>query len=269
MPDVFVPLVVALLGLVFGSFANVVIWRFPRSESLSHPGSRCPSCGGSISWLDNIPVVSWLALKAKCRECGAPIPVRYPAVELTSGVLWLLAWALWGLSLRTAFGIAFFYLLLILSAIDLDTYRLPNKLVAILGVIGLVGVGLSTVTPNQVAPLLQSGSALSHPVAFAGLGMLLGAGIPLAIAALYSVIRGVSGLGMGDIKLLAVMGLFLGPYVLLALMLGSVVGAVASVVIGTGSGARRKIPFGPFLATGAVITAAVGMPLWEWYSSML
>src|SRR5665648_820200 len=112
MPQWFLVLSAGLFGVLFGSFANVVIWRFPRGESVSTPGSHCPSCDTPIAWYDNIPIVSWLVLRARCRSCGAPISARYSIVEALSGGLWALAAAQWGLSWATLFGIIFFYGLL-------------------------------------------------------------------------------------------------------------------------------------------------------------
>lgn len=258
-------------GLVFGSFANVVIWRFPRGESLSHPGSRCPSCGTSIRWYDNIPVVSWLRLGGRCRACEAPISPRYPAVEIISGLLWVLAWLTWGFTVRAAFGVAFFYLLLILAAIDLDTYRLPNALVGLMAVIGTIGVVASALTGLEALPLMTAEGPLASPVAFAVAGSVAGAGLALGIALVYQLARKREGFGMGDVKLLAAMGPFLGLYTLLALFVASLVGAIVGVAVSRRSedGLSARIPFGPFLALGAVVTAVVGPAIWGWYAGLL
>lgn len=254
-------------GLIFGSFANVVIWRFPRGESLSHPASRCPACDTPIAWRDNIPVLSWVLLRGRCRSCGVPISPRYPAVEVASAALWLLAWTLWGVSLRAAFGVAFFFLLLILAAIDIDTFRLPNPIVATLGIIGVAGVVVSVVTGDSVVPLIQTGS----PVAFALLGSAGSAGLAALIALVYSAARKREGFGMGDVKLLAVIGLFLGLYGALVLFVASVVGAVVGVgqALRTKTGLGSKMPFGPYLAAAAVVVAVWGPAIWSWYAGML
>ena len=262
-----------LFGLALGSFANVVIWRFPRGESLSHPGSHCPTCAAPISWRDNIPVLSWLLLHGRCRSCDAPIPIRYPVVELLSAALWVLAGVLFGTSLQTVIGVFFFYLLLILSFIDLDLRRLPNGLVGLLFGVGVVGVMVSQLTRFAALPLLPMGSGLlGEPVVFAGLGALSASGVMLAIALGYERLRHVQGLGMGDIKLLAVMGLYLGPYALLALFLATILGAVYGVVsarirgVSLGEG---TMPFGPFLAAASIVIAAIGPGVWSWYLSLL
>jgi leader peptidase (prepilin peptidase)/N-methyltransferase len=245
-------------GLVFGSFANVVIWRLPRGESLVAPGSRCPRCGLRIAWYDNVPVLSWLALRGRCRACGEPISVRYPLVEAASGILWAAAALRWGASLRTLFAIVLFYLLLILSAIDIDHRRLPNPLVALLAAIGAVGVGAS-VLGALGCPLVGAITGAAA-VRQAALGLAIGGGVPLLAALAYERIRGRAGLGMGDVKLLAALGLYVGPYVLITLFLGSVFGSVV------GLATRRRVPdtavpFGPYLAAGAVVTALWGEQL--------
>ncbi len=258
---------VLLMGLVFGSFANVVIWRFPRGESLSHPGSHCPACGAPVRWYDNIPVLSWFVLRGRCRDCGSAIPVRYPLVELASGALWLLAWALFGASWRTLFAIAFFYLLLILAAIDLDTFRLPNRLVALLAVLGGAGVLLSKATGLELVPLIGRGD----PLLMALGGAVASAGLALGIALAYAGVRKREGFGMGDVKLLAAIGVFLGLYGVMVLFIASVLGAVVGVVHGVRCerGLLAKLPFGPYLALGAVIVTAAGPALWSWYAGLM
>ncbi len=267
--DWFAPVLVALLGLLFGSFANVVIWRLPRGESLSSPGSRCPSCETPIGWRDNVPVLSWVLLRGRCRTCGAPISARYPLVELTSSALWLLMWVVFGSTLALGFAIAFAYLLMILSFIDLDTMRLPNQLVAVLAAIGVLGVVVAQLAGVLAVPLLAGNGALSQPWAFAAAGLLIGGALPLGISALYALLRGRAGLGMGDVKLLGVIGIFLGPYVLMALMFGSILGALSAVFLPKEGGMRRKIPFGPFLSLGAIVALIVGPQAWAWYSAFL
>lgn len=256
-------------GLVFGSFANVVIWRFPRSESLAFPGSHCPVCDAPIAWYDNVPIIGWLGLRGRCRSCGVKISARYPVVEAFSGALWLASWLEFGLTGRTLFAIAFFYLLLILAFIDMDTMRLPNRLVAILVAIGFVGVLVSQFLAMPAAPLLDGVGLLSSPVLFALAGLVVGGAFPLAVSGLYAAVRKKQGLGMGDVKLTATIGVFLGPYTLMALFFGSAIGAVYGLATARGEGIRRKIPFGPFLAIGAVMTTVVGQQLWAGYLKLL
>lgn len=262
----------ALFGLLFGSFANVVIWRFPRDESLSYPGSHCPVCEAPIAWYDNVPVLSWIALGGRCRACDTVISVRYPVVELLSAVLWVLAGILFGVSLQTAWAILFFYLLLVLSFIDLDVRRLPNELVGLLFGFGVVGVALSQFKWVGALPLLPGGAGLlGEPAVFAGAGAVSAAGFMFIIALLYERIRDVQGLGMGDVKLLVVMGLYLGLYALLALFFASVLGAVYAVLAARSEdiSLRTALPFGPFLAVGAIIVTALGPAAWSWYTTLL
>jgi leader peptidase (prepilin peptidase)/N-methyltransferase len=268
-------LYVALLGvfgLVFGSFANVVIWRLPRGEALSNPPSHCPNCNTAIRWRDNVPVLSWVLLRGRCRDCSAPISPRYPLIEVASALAFMLAGYLYGVTPQAAFGIVFFYFLLLLTAIDIDTFRLPNVLVAVLAAIGLAGAVAAQVLGLSLVPLIgiESG-ALAEPLAAAVAGALIGAGMSLLIALVYRGFRGREGFGMGDVKLLGAMGLYLGPYVVVAFFLGSIVGAVWGIVAArrSGGGLAAKMPFGPFLALGGVLTAAFGEALWTGYLRVL
>jgi len=220
----------ALFGLVFGSFANVVIWRFPRGESLSHPDSHCPVCETPIIWRDNIPVLSWLLLRGKCRACGVRISPRYPIVELMSGVLWVLAGVRFGMTLQTAFAIAFFYFLLLLTWIDLDTMRLPNALVGWLALIGLAGAAIAQFTGVPATPLIgESVLGVTSPLLMAVIGALVCAVPALLLSMIMAAILKRPALGMGDVKLLGVIGIFLGGYGLMAFFVGSVLGAVYGV----------------------------------------
>lgn len=273
VPHWFFLFALAGFGLLFGSFANVVIWRFPRGESLTSPPSHCPNCSAPIAWYDNVPVVSWFVLRGRCRSCGARISARYPLVEVSSGLLWVLAGLVFGMTGSAGFAVVLFYVLLILTFIDIDHKRLPNVLVGALGVVGLIGVIISQFTRVPLVPLVGiAGSGLfSQPWLVAASGLVLGGGVSLLITALYGMLRGKAGLGMGDVKLLGVLGLFLGPYVLMVLMVGSILGAVYGLCTSRRGGDLRsaRIPFGPFLAAGAVLTAAVGPGLWTAYARLV
>jgi leader peptidase (prepilin peptidase)/N-methyltransferase len=275
--DVLVPLFyvfMALLGALFGSFGNVLVWRVPRGESIVSPGSRCPVCAHPIRWFDNVPVVSWIALRGRCRDCGAPISARYPVVEAVSALLWLVAAVRFGPSPAAIMCAVFFFVLLVLTCIDLATRRLPNTLVGALAAIGLAGAMVSQFGGPPVVPLValpSSGSAAS-PIVFALLGTIAGAGSSGLLAGAYALVRGRAGLGMGDVKLLGAVGLFTGPYVLLALVLGSVAGAIVGVVGAKREGAEVSsfsLPFGPFLAGGSVLAVLLGPALWQWYLGLL
>jgi len=261
------------VGLIFGSFANVVIWRLPQGESLSVPGSHCPRCDAPIRWYDNIPVVSWIRLRARCRACGSPISARYPAVELTSAALFVLAGVTWGPSAKVVTGAVFFYVLLLLCLIDWDTMRLPDRVVGPLALFGVAAAALAQFTAVEAGPLVGLGvhGILAQPLVAALVGALAGAGLSFLVAEVYERVRGVSGFGGGDVKLLGAMGLFLGPMVLFALFAGSLLGSVYGIIASarSGEGSRMKFPFGPFLAVGGILAATVGPAVWSWYVTIV
>jgi len=257
-----------LFGLLFGSFANVVIWRVPRNESVVSPGSHCPSCNAAIAWYDNVPVVSWLVLRGRCRACGMAISSRYPLVEAASGALFGIAALRFGLTWQAVLAAVVFWLLLVLSMIDIDHYRLPNPLVALLAGLGCVAVVVAQAMNIALAPLTaEPGTWLVEMPVLAGLlGFIVGGGVPAGIAWAYGAIRGKQGLGMGDIKLLAALGILLGPYVVMTLFLGSVIGMVVGLSAARSrSLADRRIPFGPSLSAGAILTVLAGPELWMAY----
>lgn len=279
-------MILTAFGLLFGSFANVVIWRFPRGESLSFPGSHCPACETPILRRDNVPVVSWLLLRGRCRSCGIQISPRYPVVELMSGSLWLAAGVRFGMTVQTGFAVAFFFLLLILTWIDIDTMRLPNPIVGLLALIGLAGAVFAQLTRIPAVPLLaDSVPMVSSPLFASAIGAIACAGPALILSLLMGAVLKRPALGMGDVKLLGVVGVFLGLYGLLGFFVGSLIGAVYGVASArarsrhseaeptdpdqdTGSPVGEPFPFGPFLATGAVAVTLVGPQVWNWYQSL-
>ena len=224
LPTALVAVWVALLGAVLGSFLNVVIARVPPGESIVRPGSRCPRCRAAIAWYDNVPVVSWLVLRGRCRACGAPIPVRYPAVELLGAVFALAAWWRHGLTAHAAAELVLADLLLALAFIDLDTWLLPHALTWPLIAAGLgaalLGVGPAP-SPSSAASGAGAGFAAFALVAWAG----------------EKVFRR-EALGFGDVWLLAGIGAWLGagallPVVMFAAVQGSIVG-IALLALGRG-----------------------------------
>lgn len=270
--DVFYTVTAVLFGLLFGSFANVVIWRVPRGESIASPGSHCPGCDTPIAWYDNVPVVSWLILRGKCRSCGTSIAIRYPIVEIASGVLFGTAFLAYGPGLKAGIASAIFWFLLVLSAIDLDTMRLPNVLVGALAGVALAAAAAAQLSGEPFAPLtgLATAGVFSQPLVVGMAGALLGAGTSGGIAAAYGSMRGRSGLGMGDVKLLGAMGLFLGPYVLVALFAGSIIGVVVGVLAARGGSlSTTRIPFGPSLAAGGLLAALAGPAIVAWYLTLV
>ena len=261
-----------VFGLLFGSFGNVVIWRLPRGESLAAPASHCPVCGHPVRWYDNIPVISWIVLRGHCRDCDTAISTRYPAVEALSGILFVLAAARFETVAQAVAAAVMFWFLLVLSLIDLDVFRLPNVLVGSLALAGGVGAVAAHLTDSPVVPLVSGwiAGAGPGPVVESLIGVVLGAGLSALAAIGYQKARGASGLGMGDIKLLGTLGLWLGPLVLLALFIGSLMGAIFGLVTQRrGEWQQRRIPFGPYLAAGAIVVALAGESMLSWYLGLV
>ncbi len=250
-------LVVAFwFGAIVGSFLNVCIHRLPRRESIVWPGSRCPSCGGAIAWYDNIPVASYLILAGRCRHCGDSISWRYPAVEAANaaGYAAILWW--FGLSWEAAVYAVLYSALLVVTAIDLVHYIIPN-------VITLPGIVLGLVSSATVLPV---------GLVNAGLGVLVGGGILWVLAWLSPYVFGKEGMGGGDIKLLAMIGAFLGwKPTLLTIMIGALAGSVVGLALIGFKFMRRDqyLPFGPFLALGALLALFFHQDLIGWYLGLI
>jgi leader peptidase (prepilin peptidase)/N-methyltransferase len=238
----------AVGGLLVGSFLNVVVYRLPRDESLMHPRSRCPSCETQLRAIDNIPVVSWLALRGRCHHCGAPISARYPLVELSTAVLYAAVVATQDDAVRIALGLLLVTALVPITLIDLDLRIIPNRITAPAAVAALVAIAV-----------LDSGFLVEAIVAG-----IAGGGFFLIAALLYP-----RGMGMGDVKLAGVLGLYLGravaPAILIALIAGVFVGAAIMVRKGAVEGRKTAVPFGPFLALGGMLAFFVGNELVDAY----
>ena len=244
-----------ILGLIFGSFGTVAAWRIPRRENIVSGRSRCPSCGATITALENVPVLSWLVLRGRCRHCANPISIRYPLIELTTGVLFALAAAKFGWSVETFVFAAFFWVLVVLTVIDLDHKLLPNRIVYPTFVLGWAGLVAAAIADGTTDRLLDAaiGSAI-----FGGTFFLIALIAP-------------RGMGFGDVKLAFVLGTFLGYTRLglvplgmfLAFFTGAVTGVVAMLL--SGGGRKMQIPFGPFLALGTVLAIFAGDPALDWY----
>ncbi|MEA2232743.1 MAG: leader peptidase (prepilin peptidase) / N-methyltransferase [Solirubrobacteraceae bacterium] len=245
--------VAALGGLLVGSFLNVVAYRLPRGESLVTPGSRCPSCGHPVRPYDNVPVLSWLALRGRCRDCDEPISGRYAIVEATTAALFVAVVAVrYGETSQLVLGLVLVALLLPLALIDLDTRLLPNALtLPAAGLAVALGIGLD---PGGQVERLVAGAA---------------AGGFFLVAALLQP----RGMGIGDVKLAAVLGLFLGREVAVAVLVALVCGVAVGVAIiarkGAAEGRKTAIPFGPFLALGGVVAVLAGDVLVDAYHSTL
>lgn len=250
--EYFAPVFAAIFGLIFGSFANVVILRLPKGESVVTPASRCPKCSTKIKWYDNVPVLGWLWLRGRCRACGQSISWRYPVVEALSGALFVAVFLKYGFSWLTLEYIVFCWSLLVVSVIDLDHMILPDVFTLSGIVIGLLGAVLNP--EREFLPALA--------------GVLMGGGFLWAIAYLYWIWRKEEGMGGGDIKLLAWMGAVLGwkavPFIVLV---SSLVGSMLGIAYAMKSkaGLKSTIPFGPFLAVAAILYLLGGMELGDWY----
>jgi leader peptidase (prepilin peptidase)/N-methyltransferase len=228
-------------GLIVGSFLNVCIYRLPKKQSVVSPRSHCPHCNKLIAWYDNIPLLSFIMLRGKCRHCGAPISYIYPLVEFATAFFFLLTYLRWGISFQLLIDLIFVCFLLLLLFIDLFHYILPNNIT----IPGLVlGFGLSFI--NQRISWLES-----------LIGLLIGGGILLLISLFYSYVKKKEGMGMGDVKMLAMLGAFLGwKLCLLTLMLASIIGTILGIIVMLKSkeGLMKQLPFGSFLSLAALIT---------------
>jgi leader peptidase (prepilin peptidase)/N-methyltransferase len=238
----------ALGGLLAGSFFNVVIARLPRGESLSTPRSRCPSCGKPVRAYDNVPVLSWLLLRGRCRDCGEPISWRYPLVEALTAVLCAAVVVAKGADDDALLGLALALTLVPVTFIDLDHRIIPNK---ILLPSAVAAVAILAATDAEKLP--------EHLIAAAGAGGFF----------LLAVLAYPRGMGMGDVKLAAVMGLYLGlsvaPALLAALLAGTAVGGAIIARKGAAEGRKTAVPFGPFLALGALVGLFAGPEIVDWY----
>jgi leader peptidase (prepilin peptidase)/N-methyltransferase len=244
------------MGCCIGSFLNVVIYRLPQRKSLVHPGSHCPHCGNAIAFYDNIPLLSYVMLMGKCRHCRASISPRYPAVEAIVGLLALVLFMRYGFEPQFFIEFVLVSLLLSIAFIDLDTFLIPD-------VLSVTGVALGFAT-SFISPRLSWIDSL--------LGVLIGGGFLYLIAVGYQYLRHQDGLGGGDIKLLGMIGAFLGvPGVVLTALLASVVGAVVGLVVisRSGEGMKTMIPFGPFLSMGALIYTIWGESFLRWYLGLM
>ena len=241
-----------ILGLLWGSFANVVIYRLPEKLSVVTPRSRCPKCMTPIAWFDNVPVLSWLILGGRCRACKTRISIRYPLVELLTGIVFAAIFYKYEYQWVTLEYLVFAWSLIVVSMIDLDHMILPDVFTLSGIVIGLVGAAIN--------PERSFADAL--------IGVLAGGGFLWAIAYFYLLLRKEEGMGGGDIKLLAWMGAVLGwtsiPFIVLASsVLGSLVGLV--LAMRSKAGLKSVIPFGPYLALAALLFILDGKQIGLWY----
>jgi leader peptidase (prepilin peptidase) / N-methyltransferase len=237
-----------VLGAIVGSFLNVVAYRLPRHESLITPASHCPRCGTPVKPYDNIPIISWLLLRGHCRSCSEPISPRYPLVEALTAALCVGAVLATDTTVDTALGILTILLVVPAALIDLEYRIIPNRLTALGAVLALV-IGVA----------LDPGGEPERLIAAAGAG-----GFLLVAALAYP-----GGMGMGDVKLAAVLGLCLGaavaPAILIALLTGVIYGAGVMARKGAHAGRKTAVPFGPFLALGALVAVFAGQQIVDLY----
>jgi leader peptidase (prepilin peptidase)/N-methyltransferase len=247
---------VAAVGLIVGSYLNVVIHRLPLGLSTVRPRSRCPRCGAAIRATDNLPVLSWLLLRGRCRDCRAPISWRYPAVEATASTLFVASFARFGLHLETLSAIALSCLLVTLAAIDIDHLYLPDRLT-----LGGIAAGVALQVASDTGSLAR---ALQ--------GAFVGGGVLLVVAGAWLLATGREGMGLGDAKMLAMIGAFLGwPGVAVTLVVASATGAAAGVALLAGRriDLQARLPFGLFLALGGLAALFLGPGLVARYEALL
>jgi leader peptidase (prepilin peptidase)/N-methyltransferase len=240
-----------LLGLTFGSFFNVCIHRLPRRLSIVHPGSRCPRCGYELRWYDNLPVLSYILLAGKCRQCRGPISLRYPIVELVTCAVFVLHFFVFGWTALFVARVAFASALIVLFAIDLEHHLLPDA-------ITLPAVAAGLLCSVWLPPGLKD----------AVIGMLVGGGTLWLIGEAYYRYSRQEGMGGGDVKMLAMIGAFLGwKLVLLTLVLSSFAGSIVGIVViaARRGGMKYALPYGTFLALGALVASLAGDRIVSWY----
>jgi leader peptidase (prepilin peptidase) / N-methyltransferase len=253
------------IGAIVGSFLNVVIHRYPREESIVFPGSHCPQCDVAIRWYDNIPIVSFAVLRGRCRACGAGIAWRYPLVEFANALFYLAVYLRTGPTVAFVIVAAIISMTIVLIYIDADIQILPD----VIDLPGIaIGIGAGALGVGILNPSLMLAESLFDSL----FGALLGAAIPLAIIATYWLIRHAEGMGLGDVKLLAMFGAVVGWRAVPAvLLIGAVSGTLIAVpaVLRSKRGMQVPIPFGVFLGIGFLAVLFFGHTLSGWYLSLM
>jgi leader peptidase (prepilin peptidase)/N-methyltransferase len=269
-----------MLGLVLGSFLNVCIYRLPRGESIVFPGSHCPACGGMIKPYDNVPVLAYLWLKGRCRFCNHPISIRYPAVELLTGSAFCACALRWQFAPPTFVNSLLICILIVLVFIDYDHQILPNRITLPGLAAGILLSPLQSelffhdrLTLNLISLLPGGDLVTTSPGASSAIasmvGAIIGGGGLFLVGWIYKVTRHRQGLGMGDIKMTAMLGAFFGWHLtLLTIFAGSFLGSIAGIflIIFHGKTMQSKLAFGTFLGVGAVLALFFGIPAIDWYT---
>jgi leader peptidase (prepilin peptidase)/N-methyltransferase len=241
----------AILGLAVGSFLNVCIHRIPRGGSIAHPPSSCPHCGYRLRWIDNVPVLSYAMLGGRCRQCKAPISIRYPVVEVVTMGVFVLHYVVFGLDILLVPRLLFACILIALFAIDLEHHLLPN-VITLPGIV--VGLAFSAMLPPGLVDAL--------------IGTVAGGGILWLIGEAYYRYSGQEGMGGGDVKMLAMIGAFLGwKLVILTLVFSSLLGSVIGLLVIAikRGGLKHALPYGTFLSLAALVSSLFGERIVEWY----
>jgi leader peptidase (prepilin peptidase)/N-methyltransferase len=248
-------IVAIIFGAIVGSFLNVCIFRLPKEESIVWPGSHCPHCASPIHFYDNIPLVSYLLLKGRCRYCKKSISIQYPLVEGMTALGSLALFMKFGPSLSYLFYFSFVAALIVITVVDLYHQIIPD-------VISLPGIGVGLLASLMIQQITFLNSVL---------GIVLGGGSLFAVATVYQWLFKREGMGGGDVKLLAMIGAFLGwKAVILTILLSSLIGSITGIIIMVlkGKDFKYAIPFGPFLSLGAVISLLYGENIIRWYLYM-
>jgi len=277
IPSILASVFVFLFGLIIGSFLNVCILRIPGGKSIVTPASACPGCGAPIKPYDNIPVLSWLLLRGKCRACRKPISAMYPAVELLTGLLFLVCWLAFGFSAQTLKWAAFSALMIVLIFTDLRERLLPDA-------VNFTGLGIGLLAslftkPMDGTALWLSARLFDYPppvpvLSFcdALLGAAAGSGLLWLVSEGYFRLRGREGMGLGDVKMMLLVGAFLGlKRTVLTILAGSVLGTVLGIlfILTRRKGSDYELPFGTFLGAAALLVVFFGTPLVNWYQTLL
>ncbi len=250
-------ILIFIFGLCIGSFMNVCIYRIPLTKSIVRPRSMCPICNSFIKFYDNIPVLSYIILGGKCRNCNIHIPMRYPLVEIISGFAALSCFIKFGLSIEGLVYFAFVSALIIITFIDIDHKIIPD-------VISLPGIPIGLLLSSFILPAMNFRESV--------IGILAGGGSLFAVAWIYSLIAKKEGMGGGDIKLLAMMGSFIGwKGILFTIFTASSTGTLAGIIVmlKTKKGVKLAVPFGPFLSIGAILYILFGNEIISWYFNLL
>jgi leader peptidase (prepilin peptidase)/N-methyltransferase len=279
LPSPFIYIFVGVFGAIIGSFLNVVIHRLPREESIVLPSSRCPSCGAVIAFYDNVPVLSYLALRGRCRACKIHISARYPAVEVLTALLWIaVAWRD-GLTFALPFDLIFVTAIVALVFIDAEHMILPNAITypgIVFALIARVGLPYLMGQPYfDDLPMLLDGPLAGMPLwaaslIGAALGGLIGGGSLWLMGWTWEKLRGVEAMGLGDVKMMFMVGAYLGwRLTILNIFLGVLSGSVIGILLMMRQGKRNMqmlLPFGVFLGIGAIAALLIGSRIVEWYA---